>query len=109
MNETWWNWYFFSKTNSNFATDHQFALLVICIKIFFFQQIIETDAFLKIFGHNFERTPVFTGFLIMQTFMKIPLATVLCVLLLLLITLCSANDNNSSKPRDKVSLFNQTL
>ena len=62
-----------------------------------------------IFGHNFERFPVFTGFLIMQTFMKIPLATVLCVQLLLLITLCSANDNNSSKPRDKVSLFNQTL
>ncbi|CAH3174787.1 unnamed protein product, partial [Porites evermanni] len=55
----------------------------------------------RIFGHNFERTPVFTGFLIMQTFIKIPLATVLCGLLLLLITLCSANDNNSSKPRDK--------
>ena len=33
--------------------------------------------------------------------MNIPLATKLCVLLLLLITLCSANDN-SSKPRDKV-------
>ena len=44
----------------------------------------------------------------MQTFMKISLASVLCGLLLLLITLCSANDNNSSKPRDKVSLFNQT-
>ena len=83
--------------------------LLSAFKFFFFQQIIETDAFLKIFGHNFERTPVFTGFLIMQTFVKIPLATVLCVLLLLLITLCSANDNNSSKPRDKVSLFNQTL
>ncbi|CAH3174788.1 unnamed protein product [Porites evermanni] len=41
------------------------------------------------------------SFLIMQTFIKIPLATVLCGLLLLLITLCSANDNNSSKPRDK--------
>ena len=45
----------------------------------------------------------------MQTFMKIPLATVLCVMLSLLITLCSANDKNSSKPRDKVSLFNQTM
>ena len=111
MNETWWNWYFFSKTNSNFTTDHQFALLVICIlNVFFFWQIIETDAFLKIFAHNFERTPVFIGFLIMQTFMKIPLATVLCgLLLLLLTTLCSANDNNSSKPSDKVSLFNQTM
>ena len=65
--------------------------------------------FERIYGHNFEGFPVFTGFLTMQTFMKIPLATVLCGLLLLLITLCSANDNNSSKPRDKVSLFNQTL
>ena len=45
----------------------------------------------------------------MQTFVKIPLAILLCVLLLLLIKLCSANDNNSSKPRDKVGLFNQTL
>ena len=107
MNETD---FFLSKTNNNFATDHQFALLV--IPIFLKKNVsksLKVMPFLRIFGHNFERTPVFTGFLIMQTFMKIPLATVLCVLLLLLITLCSANDNNSSKPRDKVSLFNQTL
>ena len=58
-----------------------------------------------LFGHDFEASSVFTGFLIMQTSMKIPLVTVLCGLLLLLINLCSANDNNSSKPRDKVSLF----
>ena len=107
MNEAWRNWYFFSKTNSNFATDHQFALLVIYILNFFFSKSLKPIK--KLFGHNFERTPVFTGFLIMQTFMNIPLATVLCGLLLLLITLCSANDNNSSKPRDKVSLFNQIL
>ncbi|CAH3110438.1 unnamed protein product [Porites lobata] len=43
----------------------------------------------------------------MQTSMKIPLVTVLCGLLLLLTNLCSANDNNSSKPRDKVSFIPQ--
>ena len=52
---------------------------------------------------------VFTGSTIMQSYMKIPLATKLCVLQLLLITLCFANYKNSSKPRDRVSSFNQTL
>ena len=41
--------------------------------------------------------------------MKIPLANTLGLLLLLLITFCSANDNNSSKPRDKVSLLIKRL
>ena len=45
----------------------------------------------------------------MQSYMKIPLATKLCVLQLLLITFCFANDKNSSKPRNRVSSFNQTL
>ena len=45
----------------------------------------------------------------MQSCTKIPLATKLCVLQLLLITVCSANDNNSSKPGDKVSSFDQIL
>jgi len=38
--------------------------------------------------------------------MKMLLTTILCVVLSLVITLCSANSNSSSKPRDnKVSLF----
>ena len=58
---------------------------------------------------NFESVHVFVEFTIMQSYMKIPLATTLSLLLLLLITFCSANDN-SSKPCDKVSrLFNETL
>ena len=54
MNEAWRNWYFFSKTNSNFATDHQFALLVIYILNFFFSKSLKPIK--KLFGHNFERT-----------------------------------------------------
>ena len=57
---------------------------------------------------NFESVHVFAEFTIMQSYVKIPLATTLSLLLLLLITFCSANDN-SSKPREKVSLFNETL
>ena len=58
---------------------------------------------------NFESVHVLAEFTIMQSYMKIPLTTTLSLLLLLLITFCSANDN-SSKPRDKVSrLFNETL
>ena len=45
----------------------------------------------------------------MQSCMKMPLATKLYVLQLLLITVCSANDNNSSKPSEKVSSFDQIL
>ena len=58
---------------------------------------------------NFESVHVFAEFTIMQSYVKIPLATTLSLLLLLLITFCSANDNNSSKPRDKVSLFNENI
>ena len=58
---------------------------------------------------NFESVHVLAEFTIMQSYVKIPLTTTLSVLLLLLITFCSANDN-SSKPPDKVSrLFNETL
>ena len=57
---------------------------------------------------NFESVHVFAEFTIMQSYVKIPLATTLSLLLLLLITFCSANDN-SSKPRDKVSLFNENI
>ena len=58
---------------------------------------------------SFESVHVFAEFTIMQSYVKIPLANTLSLLLLLLITFCSANDN-SSKPRDKVShLFNETL
>ena len=58
---------------------------------------------------NFESVHVFAEFTIMQSYVKIPLATTLSLLLLLLITFCSANDNNSSEPRDKVSLFNENI
>ena len=58
---------------------------------------------------SFESVHVFTEFTIMQSCVKIPLATTLSLLLLLLINFCSANDKNSSKPRDKVSLFNKRL
>ena len=63
-------------------------------------------------GMNFESVHVFNvfaEFTIMQSYVMIPQATTLSLLLLLLITFCSANDNNSSNPRDKVSLFSQTL
>ena len=63
-------------------------------------------------GMNFEFVHVFNvfaEFTIIQSYVMIPQATTLSLLLLLLITFCSANDNNSSKPRDKVSLFSQTL
>ena len=58
-------------------------------------------------GMSFESVHVFAEFTIMQSCAKIPLANTLGLLLLILITFCSANDNNSSKPRDKVSLFNK--
>ena len=57
---------------------------------------------------SFESVNVFAEFTIMQSCEKIPLATALSLLLLLLITFCSANDN-SSKPGDKVSLFNENI
>lgn len=57
---------------------------------------------------KFGSIRVLTGSIIMKSCVKIPLATSLCLLLVLLIT-CSANDNNSSKPPDKVSSFDQTL
>ena len=58
---------------------------------------------------KFDFIYVFTDFTIMQPCMKIPLATKLCVLQLLLITFCSANDKKSSKPRNRVSSFDQIL
>ena len=58
---------------------------------------------------SFESVHVFAEFTIMQSCVKIPLANTLGLLLLLLITFCSANDNNSSKPRDKVSLLIKSL
>ena len=58
---------------------------------------------------SFESVHVFAEFTIMQSCAKIPLANTLGLLLLLLITFCSANDNNSSKPRDKVSLLIKRL
>ena len=45
----------------------------------------------------------------MQSCMNISLATKLCILQFLLITFSSAKDDNSSKPREKVSSFDQTL
>ena len=57
---------------------------------------------------SFESVHVFAEFTIMQSCVKIPLAITLSLLLLLLVTFCSANDN-SSKPRDKVSLFNENI
>ena len=45
----------------------------------------------------------------MQSCAKIPLVNTLELLLLILITFCSANDNNTSKPRDKVSLLIKRL
>ena len=58
-------------------------------------------------GMSFESVHVFAEFTIMQSCVTIPLANALGLLLLILITFCSANDNNSSNPRDKVSLFNK--
>ena len=58
---------------------------------------------------SFESVHVFAEFTIMQSCVKIPLAKTLGLLLLLIITFCSANDNNSSKPRDKVSLLIKIL
>ena len=58
-------------------------------------------------GMSFESVRVFAEFTIMQSCVTIPLANALGLLLLILITFCSANDNNSSKPRDKMSLFNK--
>ena len=57
---------------------------------------------------SFESVHIFAQFTIMQSCVKILLATTLSLLLLLLITFCSANDN-SSKLSDKVSLFNENI
>ena len=75
----------------------------------FFFQFPKTSRNVAINLLKLDCNHVFTGFTIMQSCMKIPLVTKLCVLRLLLITLCSANVNNSSKPRDKVSSFDQIL
>ena len=75
----------------------------------FFSSSFKTNRNVAINLLKLDRNHVFTGFTIMQSCMKMPLATKLCVLQMLLITVCSENDNNSSKPGEKVSSFDQIL
>ena len=75
----------------------------------FFSSSFKTSRNVAINLLKLDCNHVFTGFTIMQSCMKMPLATKLCVLQMLLITVCSANDNNSSKPGEKVSSFDQIL
>ena len=84
----------------NLAFSYEVIDLTDMLSTFVLSRKVATNLFDCIYG--------FTGSTIMQSCMKIPLATKLCVLQSLLI-ICFANDKNSSKPRDRVSSFDQIL